>query len=401
MAAAIYLDNNATTPADERVVEALVDALRTGWGNPSSAHGFGERAAAAVAEARASVARLVGARSPREIVFTASGTEASNAAIHAALADPDRVGARRLVLTSPIEHASVRRPLEAWARRGFRIETAGLDADGRIDAADVLGRLAARGGELALVSLMVANNETGAILTEEELAAIGHACRSHGVPFHVDAVQAPGKLPLDLPRLGVDLASLAAHKFHGPQGVGALYVGAAFERERPLSPLLLGGSQERDRRAGTLNVAGIAGMGKAAELAREHVAQGGPAAVAALRERLEAGLAELCPEVAIHGRGAPRLPNTTSARFPRADGEILVGLLAERGLAVSTGAACSAERRAPSPVLLALGLTPAEASATLRFSLSRRTSAAEVDAALAILAESLAELAALAGPAPR
>ena len=382
----IYFDNNATTAPDGAVVEAMLAWLREGYGNPSSLHRHGEAAAGALGAARSAVARLIGAASPREIVFTSGGTEANNAALHTTLTHA-LDGARRRVLTSRIEHAGLLRPLEAFAgRHGFAVESVGVDARGAIDTERLRARIEARGDSLALVSVMWANNETGVVVPDEELAALAAACRRCGAPFHVDAVQAPGKLPMDVAGIGMDLASLSGHKFHGPQGTGALYVRAGYEEAAGLTPLLAGGSQERDRRAGTQNVPGIAGLGRAADLARERMAD--PTAIPrlrALRDRLEEGLLAAVPGAAVLARTAPRLPNTANVRFPGLDGELLLQSLAAEGLAVSAGAACSAERRGASHVLLAMDLNELEAASCLRFSLSTHSTAAEVDDAVALV----------------
>jgi len=382
---AIYLDNNATTQVDEAVVEAMVDALRTGWGNPSSLHAFGEHAAGLVERARGAVARLVGARSPDEIVFTSGGTESINTALFAALAS--RTGGR--VLAGATEHSAVLCPLERYASLGLEVERVAVDREGRIDVEQVLARL---DEDCALVTLHLANNETGALLPEKAVESVARRATELGVPFHLDAVQAPGKLPLSVQRLGVDFASFSAHKFHGPKGVGALYV----RKGRALTALVAGGPQEAERRGGTQNVPGIVGMGRAAELARAQAED--PAAlraVAELRDRLEAGLLERLDGARAHATGGPRLGNTSSLHVPGIDGELFLAGLAAEGLAVSGGAACSSRRRGPSPVLLAMGCDADEASRTVRFSLSRRTTAAEVDAALELVPRVHGELAQL------
>jgi cysteine desulfurase len=249
------------------------------------------------------------------------------------------------------------------------------------------------------VTVHWANNETGVRLLDDELRALVAACRERAIPVHLDAVQAPGKLAVDVAELGVDLLSLSAHKFHGPKGAGALYVrGGSRDGDdaRSFAGLILGGAQEDERRAGTPNVPGLVGMGRAAELAREHVAD--PAAcerVRELRDRLEAGLLERVPAARVNGARAPRLANTTNVRFPDLDGELLLMTLAAEGLAVSGGAACSARRRAPSHVLLAMGLCAADASRSIRLSLSRRTTAEEVETALELVPRVVAELRAL------
>jgi len=392
----IYLDNNATTALDERVLEAMLPWLREGHGNPSSLHARGERAAGGLSAARSSVARLVGAASPREIVFTSGGTESNHAAIHTTLTRGAERGRGR-VLTSAIEHAGLLRPLEAAADRGgFAVERIGVDPRGAVDLDRLHARIEALGEELALVSIMWANNETGVRLADEELRGVGEACRRVGAPFHVDAVQAPGKLPMDVAGLGIDLASISAHKLHGPQGIGALYVRAAHEAAEGFTPLFAGGAQEGGRRAGTPNVAGIVGLGRAAELALERVSNPAEVArVAGLRDRLERGLAERIPGVSVVATEAPRLPNTANLRFESVAAELLLPSLAAEGLAVSAGAACSAGTHGPSHVLLAMGLDEAAAASCLRFSLSWRTTEEEIDAAVDRVSEVAGALRAL------
>jgi cysteine desulfurase len=387
----VYLDNNATTPVSEAVVAAVVSALRDDWGNPSSTHGPGETAAALVETARARVARLLGARSPEEVVFTSGGTESINTALFATLGGGQPRGT---VLTGAAEHAAVLRPLEHHAARGLAVERVAVDPEGRVDLDALHGRLEELGPECRLVTVQWANNETGALLTEDALAELAAHCRSEGVPLHVDAVQIPGKLPMRVAELGLDLVSISAHKFHGPKGAGALFVRrGSLERAEVPGPLVAGGSQELDRRGGTQNVPGIVGMGVAADLAREHAADpAARAAVRELRDHLESGLRGAIPGVRIHAAGGPRLDNTTSAHLPGPDGELLLQALAAAGLAVSGGAACSARRRGPSPVLLAMGLPAEEASRTVRFSLSRGTTREDVEEALGRLQEVRADL---------
>jgi len=396
----IYLDNNATTPLDERVVEAMLPVLRECFGNPSSTHAFGEEAADLLEAARAAVARLIGARSPAEIVFTSGGTESINTALHAVL----RSASEGVVLTSATEHAAVASALERHARRGLRVEAVGVDGSGRVALETLLARIAELGARCRLVTVHWANNETGVLLRDGELDALVAACREREIPVHLDAVQVPGKLPVDVAELGVDLLSISAHKFHGPKGAGALFVrGGRWRRDASEDPsgdafagLIVGGAQEDGRRAGTPNVPGLVGMGRAAELARAHAAD--PAAgerVRDLRDRLEAGLVERVPGARVNGAGTPRLPNTTSVGFPGVDGELLLMTLAAEGLAVSGGAACSARRRKPSHVLLAMGLSEADASSSVRLSLSRRTTPAEVEAALELVPRVVGELRAL------
>jgi len=386
----LYLDHNATTPLEPAALEEMLPHLRADFGNPSSVHRLGEEAAAALERARGRVARLVGASGADEIVFTSGGTESANSAIASALRA--RAGRRRIV-ASAAEHAAVLQPLERAARDGHELVLIPVESDGRL----ALERaLAAIDEGCALVSLIAANNETGVLLEPEALAAIGAACARAGALLHLDAVQLAGKLPLELARGPADFASISAHKFGGPKGAGALWV----RRGGEFHALLVGGGQERERRAGTPNVAAIAGMGRAAELARAWIARGGPAELARLRERLERGLLERVPGTELHGERAARMPNTASVRFSGLQAEALQMLLDAQGVAVSTGSACGSRRRAPSHVLLAMGRTREAANQTLRFSLGRATSADEVERALELVAGCAAQLRALAPAEP-
>jgi cysteine desulfurase len=374
----IYFDHNATTPVDPAVVEAMLPYFSEGFGNASSIHSFGQRARAAVEQARESVAQLVGAR-PAEIVFTSGGTESDNLAIfgvvHAA------GGERKHVVTTSIEHHAVLNACEELEARGVAVTYLPVSAEGVVDPDDV--RRALR-PETVLLSVMHANNELGTIQPVEE---IGRIAAEADVAFHTDGVQAAGKLPLEVDRLGVDLLAISAHKLYGPKGVGALYV-------RPgtrLAPLFYGGHHERDRRPGTENVAGIVGLGKAAELARARLAEESPR-VSALRDRLEAGVLARVPATKVNGGLVPRVPGTTNIAFSFVEGESLVIALDLKGLACSTGAACSSGAVEPSHVLTAIGLAPADARASLRFSLGRSNTAEEVDGALEIISGAVERL---------
>ncbi len=385
----IYLDNNATTRVDERVIEAVVDAMRRGFGNPSSLHGYGEEAARLVEEARARAQRLFGARSPGEVLFTSGGTESLNTALHATL------GAYTdgSCVTSATEHAAVARPLAAHAARGIRVDVVPVDRGGRLDIDALIERI---GDGCRLVTLHWANNETGALLDDESIARIATRAHACGVPFHLDAVQIPGKRPMALDELGVDLASISAHKFHGPKGVGALYIRRGTFEQDAFPALFTGGSQEGERRAGTHNVPGIVGLGHAAALALEHVADPAPssgrAAVRARRDALERELLARIPGTSVHAADGLRLDNTSSLHIPNIDGELLLASLAAAGVAVSSGAACSAAKRGPSAVLLAMGLGEEVASETIRLSLSRFTTDAEVAEAAKRISEVALEL---------
>jgi len=369
----IYLDHNATTPPAPEVLAAMAECLAHCWGNPSSQHRLGAAAKARLVAARAQVAGLLGT-SPARIVFTGSATEANHLAILGAIsgalaARPDK----RHVITSAVEHPASRLLFKHLEARGLRVTTLGVDGAGRLD----LGELAAAiGDDTALVSLMWANNETGVLFPIPEAAALA---QSRGALFHCDAVQAVGRIPIDLSRLPVDLLSLSAHKLYGPKGVGALYV----RKDLALPPLIFG-HQERGRRGGTENLAAIVGFGVAAELATRAPAADMPR-LAALRDRLEGGLQQQLPHTRINGAGAERLANTSNLGFATVDAEILLDRLDKAGVCASSGSACAAGGTEPSPVLLAMGQTRPAALAALRFSLGRGTSAADIERVLELL----------------
>lgn len=370
----IYLDHNATTPLDPRVLEAMLPVLRGGFGNASSLHWFGQRARAIVDEARGHVATLIGA-APAEIVFTGSGTEADNMALRGLLAAsaPER---RRLVYAA-IEHHAVTNTAKGLAEEGVPVVSVRATADGRVDLAE-LGRLV--DGETAVVALMLANNETGVI---QPLAELVRIARERGALVHCDGVQAVGKIPVDVRSLDVDTLAVSAHKLYGPQGVGALYV----KRGARLTALLRGGSQERNRRAGTENVAGIAGFGRAAQIARAELASEAPR-LSALRDLLETRL--LATEGCRRNGELARVPNTTNLSFDGCEAESLLMALDLAGLAVSTGAACAAGAIQPSHVLRGMGLAPSRVQSSLRFSLGRGTTPAEIERAVLLVEEAVA-----------
>jgi cysteine desulfurase len=371
----VYLDYNATTPVAPAVLEAMLPFLGEEFGNAGSVHTPGQRARAAVDAARESVAALVGAR-PSEIVFTSGGTEADNLALFGSLAVVTKP--RKHVITTAIEHHAILHACEELEREGIDVTIVPVrrssDSESVVDPDEI--RRALR-PETVLVSVMHANNELGVIQPIEDIA---RTASKAGVRFHSDAVQSAGKVVLDVDRLGVDLLSISAHKFYGPKGVGALYVRTG----TPLAPRFFGGHAERDRRPGTENVPGIVGMGKAAELARNLLAEDARR-IAALRDRLESALLERIPLARLNGDRAHRVPNTTSISFPGAGGEALLISLDLQGIACSTGAACSSGSTEPSHVLLALGLARDEARSTLRFSLGRPTTSAEVDYAMSVI----------------
>jgi len=369
----IYLDHNATTPRDPRVLDAMLPILRDGFGNPSSLHWFGQQARAAVDTAREQVAALIGA-SPGEIVFTGSGTEADNTALRGAAAAAREP--RRKVVYSTIEHHAVMNTAKALAEEGVPVEAARSRADGRVDLDDLRARVDDR---TVVVAVMLANNETGVV---EPMAEVVGIARDRGTLVHCDAVQAAGKIPVDVRTLDVDTLALSAHKIYGPKGVGALYI----KRGTRLKAFVRGGSQERNRRAGTENVAGIVGLGRAAELAREDMgAESGR--LSGLRDRLEAQLLAIAG--AQRNGEEPRVPNTANVSFSGVEAESLVMALDLAGVAVSTGAACAAGAVEPSHVLRAMGLPLERVQASLRFSLGRGTTAEHVDGAAKLVAEAV------------
>jgi len=363
----IYLDNNATTPVAPEVLSVVTESVRDIFGNASSIHHEGQSARRTVEEARESVARLVGA-APREVVFTSGGTESNNAAITGAIP----YGSRLHIVTSALEHPSVLEPLRLLERRGHELTIVPGSRDGLVDAAEIIAALRP---DTRLVALMLANNETGVV---QPVAEVALACRARGVLMHCDAVQAPGKIEFRFDELGCDTLSISAHKLHAPKGIGALVV----RQGLTLEPLMSGGAQERRRRAGTENVPLAAAFGAAAALAASAPRE----AMRRLRDRFESALlAMFGSDVAINGAGRERVPNTSSVTFRGVDGEGLVIALDLAGIAISTGAACSSGRIEPSHVLLAMGRTPEEARGTLRISLNRYTSEADIDATVEAL----------------
>jgi cysteine desulfurase len=368
----IYLDHNATTPLDPRVLETMAEVYRESFGNPSSLHWFGQRARAALDEARGEVAALLGA-TPSEIVFTASGTEADNMAMRGA-AGVAREPRRKLVHTG-IEHHAIVNTGKALAEEGWPVETLRVGADGLLDLDDLRSKLDDR---TALVAVMLANNETGVVQPLAEVVKIAH---ERGALVHCDAVQAAGKIPLDVRALDVDTLAISAHKFYGPKGTGALYL----KRGTRLKALVRGGSQEKNRRAGTENVAGIAGLGRAAVIAREDLTRAGE--LAALRDQLEQRLLAIAG--ARRNGDGPRVPNTSNISFEGVEAESLLMALDLAGIAVSTGAACAAGAVEPSHVLRAMGLPMERVQGSVRFSLGRSTTAAQIDRVAAAVVEAV------------
>jgi cysteine desulfurase len=361
----VYLDYNATTPVAPEVLAAMLPYFGEEYGNANSIHSFGQRGRGAVEQARSDVAALLGVQ-PGEIAFTSGGTESNNHAILGALngASAGRVH----VVTCAVEHQAVLDPCTELQRRGAAVTILPVSCDGRVDPEQVCRAIRP---ETVLVSIMLANNELG---TLEPIEEIGKITREREVLFHTDAIQAAGKLPIDVTRLGVDLLSVSAHKLYGPKGVGALYI----RKGTRIQSLLYGGHHERDRRPGTENVSGIVGFGRAAELAQSRMSQDAER-IAALRDRLEKGLCERVPYARVNGLGAPRIPNTSNVTFPYVEGEAMVIALDLNGIACSTGAACSSGAVEPSHVLTAIGLPPEEARATLRLSLGHPTSEEDID----------------------
>jgi cysteine desulfurase len=380
----VYLDHNATTGVEPEVLDAMLPFLTSEYGNAASIHTFGQRARAAVETAREQVAALIGSR-PQEIVFTSGGTEADNHAIFGVvrsnLQTQAAAGAAPHVITSVIEHEAVLNTCQALEKQGVAVTYVPVDRNGRVDPRAVREAL---GEQTVLVTIMHANNELGTIQPLEE---IGRIAAEADVYFHTDAVQSTGKIPLDVNALQVDLLSLSGHKFYAPKGIGALYVRGGTR----LRQLLYGGHHQRGFRPGTENVAGIVGLGKAAEIARKSLAADAQR-ISALRDNLEHGLLERVPHARSNAAGAQRTPNTTNITFPGIEGEALVIALDLKGLACSTGAACSSGAVEPSHVLTAIGLAADEARASLRFSLGRHTTQADVDYALQVVPAAVEQL---------
>jgi len=368
----VYFDYNATTPVTAEVIEATMRATRDIFGNPSSVHHFGQQAKAAMDEARTAVADLIGAE-PTELVFTSGGTEADNFAIRG-LAEALEPTGRRHLIASAIEHEAVLNTFKALARRGWRTTLLSVGASGVVEP-DALR--AALTDETALVSVMHANNEIGTVQPIAELARLAH---ERGALFHTDAVQAAGKLPVDVSALGIDVLALSAHKFNGPKGVGAVWI----KRGTRMLPILTGGKHERNRRAGTENVAGIVGMGVAARAATGKL-ENESVRLASLRDRLEAGILSRVAGTAVNGAGSLRVPNTTNISFDRVEAESLLIALDLEGIAVSTGSACSSGTLEPSHVLRAMGLPTHRTQNSLRFSLGLFSNDSEVDRVLDVI----------------
>ena len=360
----VYVDNNATTSIAPEVLEAMLPYLTERYGTPSSLYRFGGSVHADMEQARGHVAELIGA-SDTEIVFTSCGTESDTTAVLSALATASD---KRHIVTTAVEHPAIIGLCEYLETAGYTVTYLPVDEQGRLDLEQLSDAIS---DQTAIVSIMHANNETGVIFPLDEIAAI---VKQRGCLLHTDAVQSVGKLPLDLSNMPVDFLSLSGHKLHAPKGVGALYI----RKNTPYKPLLMGGHQERNLRAGTENVASIVGLGRAAQLASEHM-EDEQTRVCELRDRLQEGLIAACPDTRVNGADAPRLPNTLHISFGYIEGESITLLLDELGICVSTGSACSTGSLEISHVIDAMQVPPMYAHGSIRFSLSRYNTDAEVD----------------------
>lgn len=380
----VYLDNSATTAMAPEVIEAMLPYFAEEMGNAQSVHSFGQRAKAAIEKARREVAALINAAAG-EIVFVSGGTEADNLAVRG-VAEAHRDCGRHII-TTRIEHPAVLATCEALESEGFRVTYLPVSKAGLVSLDDLRQAI---DDETILISIMLANNETGTIQPLEGIARIVNEARARGmnhIHLHTDAVQAVGKIPVDVEQLGVDLLSMSAHKFHGPKGIGALYV----RKGTRLGKLLYGGHHERDRRAGTENVAGIVGLGKAAELARTYLSARS-SGMRELRDYLERRVTAMIPRVRVNGDLDCRVPNISNMSFEGVDGESLLIAMDLKGIAVSTGSACASGSLEPSHVLQALGLSREQVRGSLRFSLGAYTTRDELDYAVSVLSESAARI---------
>jgi cysteine desulfurase len=373
----VYLDNNATTRIDPMVLEAMMPFLTEHYGNPSSIHDFGTPSRVALERAHQQVATLLGADHASEIIFTSCATEATSTALHACV---ELMPERREIITSAVEHPATLAVCEHLERQGYLIHRIGVNSDGALDMEQYRQALSSR---VAVVSVMWANNETGVLFPVIEMAAMA---QEHGALFHCDAVQVVGKIPLDIGRTQIDMLSCSAHKLHGPKGVGCLYL----RRGTRFRPLLRGGHQERGRRAGTENIAGIVGMGTACELAQIHLP--GASSLAQLRDRLQEGLIAQVPSVMVMGGNQPRVPGTTNLAFEFIEGEAILLLLNQAGIAASSGSACTSGSLEPSHVMRAMNIPYTAAHGSIRFSLSRYTREKEIDYVIDTLPTIIARL---------
>ncbi len=378
MSAPIYLDNNATTCCEPAVVEAMLPYFTEQFGNPSSMHSFGNRVGLAIKKARMQVQALLGAEQDSEIVFTSCGTESDSTAILSALkAQPER----REIITTTVEHPAVLNLCQHLEKDGYRVHYLAVDGNGRLDL-DAYRRLLSE--RVAIVSVMWANNESGTLFPVEQMAEMAHEA---GVMFHTDAVQAVGKIPIDMASNRIDLLSLSGHKLHAPKGIGVLYL----RRGTRFRPLLRGGHQERGRRAGTENTASIVGLGVAAELALQNMERENTL-VKDLRDRLEAGILASVPHAFATGDTSNRLPNTSNIAFEYVEGEAILLLLNKLGIAASSGSACTSGSLEPSHVMRAMGIAYTAAHGTVRFSLSCSNTAEEIDRVIAAVPPIIAQL---------
>ncbi|PKL35421.1 MAG: cysteine desulfurase NifS [Spirochaetae bacterium HGW-Spirochaetae-1] len=368
----VYLDNNATTMVDPEVVDAMLPFLSKRYGNPSSMHSFGGDVGRDVVRAREQVARLLGAEHDYEIVFTGTGTESDNYAIMGTISF---YRDRRHIITSRVEHPAILSLCKKLERDGYRITYVPVDREGNLDVQFLKSSV---DDDTAIVSIMYANNETGVIFPVEEIGAF---LKERGVPFHIDAVQAAGKIPIDVNKINCDLLSISGHKFHAPKGIGALYV----RRGTRMRPMMYGGHQEKGRRPGTENVPGIIALGKAAELAMEHLKD--DREMQRLRDKLEKGLLAKFGNSHLNGNRDRRVPNTTNIGFEYIEGEAILLLMNEFGIAASSGSACSSGSLEPSHVLRAMGVPFTSAHGSIRFSLSRFSVEEEIDHVLSVMPE--------------
>jgi len=380
----IYLDNNATTQLDPAVVEEMMPFLTKYYGNPSSGYGFAAKARKAVDLARERLAALLGCESP-EIVFTSGGTESNNTAIASSLQFEPR---GKHVVTSAVEHSAVLRPCQDLTKRGCEVAFLAVDRDGNVDLDELEAAILP---ETALVSMMWANNETGVLFPVEKIAEV---CREKGVLFHTDAVQAAGKIPMRLRDTAINFLSLSAHKFHGPKGIGALYV----SRRTRFRPLIAGGGQENERRGGTENVASIVGLGKAAEAASEYLSEG-KAHVRSMRDRFEKAVLEAVSGAAVNGAGVARIPNTSSFSFEGIESPAALLLLDRYRICCSAGSACRTGSQEASHVLRAMDPSGDGARRSLRFSFGRFNTDAQVDRAIEVVPKVIEKLRQIAAPA--
>jgi len=378
MSDGIYLDNNATTMVSPEVVEAMLPFFTEQFGNPSSMHRFGDKVGRAIKEARKQVQTLLGAEHDSEIIFTSCGTESDSTAILSALkAQPDR----KEIITTVVEHPAILSLCEHLEKDGYKVHYLKVDNKGRLDMREYMDRLT---NKVAIVSVMWANNESGTLFPVEDMAMLA---KSAGVMFHTDAVQAVGKLPINLQDSAIDLLSLSGHKLHAPKGIGVLYL----RRNTRFRPLLRGGHQERGRRAGTENTASIVGLGMACEMAMAHMDQE-KTVVRTLRDRLEQGILAAVPNCFVTGDPGNRLPNTCNIAFEYIEGEAILLLLNKLGIAASSGSACTSGSLEPSHVMRAMGIPFTAAHGTVRFSLSRYNTGDEVDRVIAAVPPIVAQL---------